>query len=129
MSKTLLAAGALSALIALSACGGGYGYYGASVADNDVYYDGFYGPYSEGYWGPDRAFYYRGGDGRFVRGDGTHFQHRMFNGAHAYHSRPYDRDHDGALGTRQLAGPAGGPRSPPARGPGRPRHRPCARPR
>ena len=80
-----LAAGALGALITLSACGGGYGYYGASVGEPDVYYDGFYGPYNDGYWGGD-AFYYRGGDGSFIRDEHNHFQHRMFNGAHGYHA-------------------------------------------
>jgi hypothetical protein len=95
MRKTLLAAGALSVLIGLSACGGGYGYYGASVGPGDVYYDGFYGDYTDGYWGPDRNFYYRGGDGRFQRDENRHFQRRMFSGAHMYHARPYDRAHDG----------------------------------
>ena len=96
MKKTLLAAGAFSALIALSACAdGGYGYYGASVSDNNVYYDGFYGPYADGYWGPDAAFYYRGGDGRFLRDDSRHFRREMWGNAHRFNARPYNRDHDG----------------------------------
>jgi hypothetical protein len=86
MRKTLLAAGALSALLALSACGGGYGYYGASAGGPDVYYDNFYGPYTDGYWGPDEFFYYRGGDGAFVRDENHHFQRHMFNGAHGFHA-------------------------------------------
>lgn len=86
MRKTLLAAGALSALIALSACGGNYGYYGAEVGPPDVYYDGFYGAYPDGYWGPDDFFYYRGDGGRFIRDENHHFQHGMFNGARGFHS-------------------------------------------
>jgi len=97
MRKALLAAGALSIMLGLSACGGGYGYYGASVGEPDVYYDGFYGPYTDGYWA-DEGFYYRGGDGRFIRDEHNHFQRRMFNGAHGFHAhgRPagdHDRDH------------------------------------
>ena len=92
MSKTLLAAGAFSALIALSACADGY--YGASAADNDVYYDGYYGPYADGYWGPDAAFYYRGGDGRYLRDDSRHFRREGFGDARMYRSHRYDRDHD-----------------------------------
>lgn len=88
MRKTLLAAGALSALITLSACGGGYGYYGAEVGPPDVYYDGFYGDYPDGYWGPDDYFYYRHGGG-FVRDEGHHFQHSMFNGARGFHAHAH----------------------------------------
>jgi hypothetical protein len=95
MKKILLAAGAIGALLTVSACADtGYGYYGASVGTNDVYYDGFYGPYSDGYWGPDAYFYYRGGDGRFIRDDSHHFRRDRFGGARMYHSRPFDRDRD-----------------------------------
>ena len=95
MRKALLAAGALSALITLSACGGGYGYYGASVGPGDVYYDGFYGDYTDGYWGPDQNFYYRGGDGRFLRDESHHFRRENFSGAHRFHSHAAPREHDG----------------------------------
>lgn len=96
MRKALITAGALGAVLAFSACAdGGYGYYGASVTSDNVYYDGYYGPYADGYWGPDSYFYYRGGDGRFIRDDSRHFRRDRFGGARAYHSRRYDRDHDG----------------------------------
>jgi hypothetical protein len=95
MRKTLLAAAAVGALLTLSACEGGYGYYGASADSNDVYYDGFYGPYHEGYWGPDAYFYYRGDDGRFIRDDNRHFRRERFDESRSYRSRPFDRDHDG----------------------------------
>ena len=91
MRKMLIAA-ALGGMMILPACASG-GYYGAGFGGPDVYYDGFYGPYTEGYWGPDAGFYYRGGDGRFTRGDETHFQHRMFNGAHRFHSHGAPREH------------------------------------
>lgn len=98
MRKTLLIAGAIGALLTVSACAdsGGYGYYGAEVGTPDVYYDGFYGAYPDGYWGPDDFFYYRSG-GHFIRDENHHFQHRMFNGAHGYHAHMRapagDRDH------------------------------------
>ena len=97
MRKILLAAGAIGALLTVSACADtGYGYYGASAGPPDVYYDGYYGPYTDGYWGPDAAFYYRGSDGRFLRGDNEHFRHRTFEHSQGYraHAR-IDRDHDG----------------------------------
>jgi hypothetical protein len=94
MRKTLLAAGAIAALITLSGCGGNYGYYGASVGGPDVYYDGFYGPYADGYWADD-GFYYRDGGGHFIHDSGNHFRRSMFNGAHAYHSHArLAGDHD-----------------------------------
>jgi len=101
MRKILLAAAAFGALTALTACGGGYGYRQAAVvgvAGDGVYYDDFYGPYAEGYWGPDQYFYYRGGDGRFIRDDARHFRRESFGSAHMVRARPYDRDHDGDRG-------------------------------
>ena len=88
MKKTILAACALSAMIGLSACGGGYGYHGAEVGPPDVYYDGFYGDYNDGYWADD-GFYYRDRGGHFQRGDGAHFQRNMFNGARGYHAHAH----------------------------------------
>ena len=88
MRKMLIAA-AIGGMFILPACADyGYrgAYYGAEVGAPDVYYDSFYGPYTDGYWGPDDFFYYRGGDGRFVRDEGRHFQHRMFNGARGFHA-------------------------------------------
>ncbi len=91
MRKMLIAA-ALGGMMILPACAGGYGYYGASAGPADVYYDGFYGPYTEGYWGPDAAFYYRGGDGRFIRDESNHYRRGMFGGAHHYHSHGAPRE-------------------------------------
>jgi hypothetical protein len=88
MRKTILAACALSAVIGLSACGGGYGYYGAEAGPPDVYYDGFYGPYNDGYWADD-GFYYRDRGGHFQHGDSAHFQRGMFTGARGYHAHAH----------------------------------------
>ena len=57
--------------------GGGDAYYTAGPWTYDGWYDGFYGPIYDGYWGSDGVFYYRGSDGdrQFHRGSGTHFRH------------------------------------------------------
>ena len=88
MKRTTLVLGALGALTVLSGCGGGYGYRGAGFGGpDDVWYDGAYGAYTDGYWGSDAAFYYRGGDGRFIRDEGGHFRHQRFGQARGYHAR------------------------------------------
>ena len=92
MRKMLIAA-ALGGMLILPACADD-AYYGAGYGRADVYYDGYYGPYTDGYWGPDASFYYRGADGRFLRDQNRHFRRRMFGGAHRFHARPFDRDHD-----------------------------------
>ena len=55
--------------------GGPYAYEG--------FYDDFYGPIYDGYWGDDGSFYYRtdGGDRSFRRGDGAHFSRGSATGA------------------------------------------------
>jgi hypothetical protein len=97
MRKMLIAA-ALGGMMILPACAD-TGYYGASYGGGyragDVYYDGYYGAYTDGYWGPDAYFYYRGGDGRFLRDDSRHFRREMWGNAHRFNARPYNRDHDG----------------------------------
>ena len=88
MRKTILAACALSAMIGLSACGGMVAIGAAEFGPPDVYYDGFYGAYNDGYWADD-GFYYRDHGGHFQRGDAAHFQHNMFNGARGYHAHAH----------------------------------------
>jgi hypothetical protein len=90
MRKMLIAA-ALGGMLILPACAEGP-YYGAGYGGADVYYDGYYGPYTEGYWGPDAFFYYRGGDGSFIRDENHHFRREMFGGAHGYHARRAPND-------------------------------------
>jgi hypothetical protein len=89
VNKAALAIGALGALTILAGCGGGYGYHAAGYGEPDVYYDGFYGAYTDGYWGPDAGFYYRGGDGRFIRDEGNHFRHGNFEHARGFHARAH----------------------------------------
>jgi hypothetical protein len=94
MRKMLIAA-AIGGMLILPACASEGAYYGAGYGDADVYYDNFYGPYTDGYWGPDSYFYYRGGDGRFLRDDSHHFRRQMFGSARRFHARPFNRDRDG----------------------------------
>lgn len=59
---------------------------GARPVAYDAYYDDAYGPFYDGYWADDGAFYYCGGVGRpFVRDGGGHFQHGPSGGFHAVH--------------------------------------------
>ena len=86
-----IAACGLALALAGCASGGGYaaGYGpGAGPGEFDTYYDGFYGPIDDGYWGPDAGFYYHGSDGRMVRDGGNHFRHQNFSGSHGMHSHP-----------------------------------------
>jgi hypothetical protein len=54
--------------------------------DYDAYYDGFYGPIYDGYWGDDGMFLYRTGEGgQWRRGDATHFRHDTATGFNHIH--------------------------------------------
>lgn len=63
MKRLLLATAILLPAFALSACDNGFGYGGTSVGVGyagspyayDAYYDGFYGPIYDGYWGNDQT--------------------------------------------------------------------------
>ncbi|KUR76103.1 hypothetical protein [Novosphingobium sp. FSW06-99] len=52
----------------------------------DGWYDGYYGPIYDGYWGNDGYFYYRHGEGEgaFVRGDRAHFARQAPQGPHNF---------------------------------------------
>ena len=79
--KTVLIAAC--AALALSACATGYGHdrYGFNA-----YYDDFYGPYGDGYWGRDGGFWYRRGPhDHYVRDSGNHFRRGPSNGFHGVH--------------------------------------------
>ena len=85
--KRLLAALLVTLPLAtLAACDDGYGYGGVGYASTPYayngYYDGFYGPIYDGYWGSDRYFYYRrnADDRRFYRGDLGHFDRERARG-------------------------------------------------
>jgi hypothetical protein len=59
---------------------------GVRPVSYDAYYDDAYGPFYDGYWGDDGAFYYCGGAGRpFIRDGGGHFQHGGAGGFHPVH--------------------------------------------
>jgi len=54
--------------------------------DYDGYYDDYYGPVADGYWGTDGAFYYTDAIGHpYRRGDAAHFRHDAAEGFHAMH--------------------------------------------
>jgi hypothetical protein len=77
----LIAVAAAAALLAACAEGpgysAGYGYdYPVAAVGYDGYYDDYYGPFYDGYWGADGGFYYRGSDhDRWHKDTGQHFRH------------------------------------------------------
>ena len=79
--ELIAAMGAAGALLA--ACGGNdygggdVGYVGPVALDDCAgYYDDFYGPFDDGCWADDGAFWYRGhGDHGWRRDGGGHFAH------------------------------------------------------
>jgi hypothetical protein len=87
-SLALLAIASLS--IALPSCASdGHGWAGGGVASlgYDAYYDDAYGPFYDGYWGGDGAFYHRDHEGSpFVRDGGGHFRHGPTGGFHGVHT-------------------------------------------
>jgi hypothetical protein len=69
------------AALTLSACATGY--YGPYGGGGLAYYDDYYGPFDDGYWGRDGFFYYRNGHhGAFIRDESRHFQHGPVAGFH-----------------------------------------------
>jgi hypothetical protein len=76
---------AILAALTLSACAEGY--YGPYGGGGLAYYDDYYGPFHEGYWGRDGAFYHRSGESRqFARDEGQHFRHAPAGGFHGVHA-------------------------------------------
>lgn len=74
-----------AATLPLAACAtddyyGGRGYASIGYSDGyypySGYYDGFYGPVYDGYWGADDYFYYRSAPTAraYIRGDRDHFR-------------------------------------------------------
>ena len=60
----------------------------------DGYYDGAYGPFVDGYWGGDGAFWYQGGDRAFHRDEGGHFARSAGgSGFNHIHGSGVRRDH------------------------------------
>lgn len=90
MLKLSALLGAASAVLLLSACADDEYAYGhrhyASADSYDVYYDGFYGPYVDGYWGDGDVFFYSDTHGGWIRDDARHFRHERWEGARGFHS-------------------------------------------
>ncbi|HEY1880195.1 MAG TPA: hypothetical protein VGG68_09705 [Caulobacteraceae bacterium] len=82
----LLIVSAAAAMFAGCTAHLGPGYAGVVVGpvadvDYDAYYDGYYGPIYDGYWGDDGVFIYRTNEGgHWMRGDTTHFRHDTATG-------------------------------------------------
>jgi len=82
----------MGAAIGLAACEEDYHHHGffagGDVAYADGYYDDFYGPFYDGYWGDGDVFHYRTArDGDFRRDDAHHFTRTAGNGFHNFHVR------------------------------------------
>lgn len=90
MNRLMIALCVALPALPLAACAGGY-YGGAAYAGGPYgysgYYDDYYGPIYDGYWGDDGAFYYRSGahDRHYRRGDSSHFSRTEARGAN-FHS-------------------------------------------
>ena len=88
---TILVCGAAAiSLLAGCASGPGYGHrdsFGVAVG-YDGYYDNYYGPFVDGYWDNDGAYYYYDGGGQRHRDDGHHFRRDAGQGFHAVHGNP-----------------------------------------
>lgn len=87
----LVAAGAAFLLSGCGSDGGrqhhaAYSTLGERAVDyGDGYYDGFYGPFVDGYWGADNFFYYKDPDNRWRRDEGHHFRHDAAGGFNHVH--------------------------------------------
>ena len=78
------------AALVLAACATAFGGYTPLGVDYDGFYDGYYGPVADGYWGDDGVFRFRDSLGHaFSRDEGQHFRHdaapnfQHFHGHHA----------------------------------------------
>jgi hypothetical protein len=82
MSNKLKMILGISLLLALAGCVSADG-----AINYDGYYDGYYGPMYDGYWGDDNFFYHSGGLGQpFVRDEGSHFRHEAGAGFNSFHN-------------------------------------------
>jgi hypothetical protein len=87
------------AVALLCGCATGPGWYGGGdVVAYDGYYDDYYGPIYDGYWGND-GFYYRSHAGEaFHRDDAQHFRRESSTGFHHVNGNahvPHGTDHRG----------------------------------
>jgi hypothetical protein len=92
MRKLTIALCALASPLTIAGCADNYGYGYGSVGLGPVayngFYDDFYGPIYDGYWGNDNFFYYRSNarDRAYRRGDRAHFSREAIAGGrhHAF---------------------------------------------
>lgn len=92
MKKTIALVMLTLSTVPLAACvddgygGVGVASYGPGPYSYDGWYDGYYGPIYDGYWGSDNYFYYRHGNGDrgYMRGDRGHFRRDTPQGQHNY---------------------------------------------
>ena len=104
LAPLAIAVAAVSLSLAACETSMGHGdHYAYGYADG--YYDDAYGPFYDGYWGPDSAFYYRNGPtGDYVRDSGNHFRRDNAQGYHTFHAR-------GGQAPAMAAGATGAPAS------------------
>lgn len=82
MRKFLLGAGAA---LTLAGCAGP-AYVGGGVVAYDGFYDNYYGPIYDGYWGDGGVFFYRSGPhGRYIRDRDGHFRRNAMTGYQPMH--------------------------------------------
>ena len=85
MKKTAAVIFTAVALLTLSACVRGHGFFGRPYGHVTMYYTG-------GYWGPDGYFYYLDRNQKYVRDMNRHFRREHFDGSRSV--RVEDRSHD-----------------------------------
>jgi hypothetical protein len=99
MLRKLLLPAVITAVTAtaLAACGGpGPGRVDVAMAGGDYYdgyYDGAYGPFVDGYWGGDGAFWYMDRDRALHRDEGGHFRHSEAGGFNHVRGSGMHREH------------------------------------
>ena len=90
MKPHLPAIAAFAAASLLAGCAAEFGYGGPVAVGYDAYYDGYYGPFVDGYWAGNGFFYYLDGGGRRHRDTHNHFRHDPSTGYRPVqgHERP-----------------------------------------
>ena len=95
MRGSLAFTAVLATAALMSGCAGEYMAAGGGSDEIDVapqgynaWYDGYYGPFMNGYWGADGAFYYRIMGGRYLRDDSDHFRRSPAAGFQAVRGHP-----------------------------------------
>lgn len=105
MKRALILSIAFGAVLGLSGCTGYYGGAGVGYGYNDyddLYYDNYYGPVSEGYWNTDGWYYYRDRTSRqYRRDDGRHFRRDAADGYHSSRMHRGRDSHGGRWGDRR----------------------------